>query len=213
MPCYVWLRWLTGCGAGPVRSGVRPGVPGRWRAPRCGIWMVLPPARRTLAVTLLGAWAARVGTSRAVPMTGIRSRPWRVSENKITAGHRDRLAVVYVRQSTRRQVVENTESTRLQYGLVERAVALGWARSRVMVIDADLGVSASVPEARAGFAHRHRGDDGTCRDRGRDRDVAPGPVRTGLAPVAGAVLAVRDAAGRSGRGLRPHVLQRQVVAG
>jgi DNA invertase Pin-like site-specific DNA recombinase len=79
-------------------------------------------------------------------------RPWGASENKITAGHRDRLAVVYVRQSTRRQVLVNTESTRLQYGLVERAVGLGWARSRVTVIDTDLGVSAAVPDARAGFA-------------------------------------------------------------
>lgn len=85
-------------------------------------------------------------------MTWVRSRPWGVSENKITSGHRDRLAVVYVRQSTRRQVLENTESTRLQYGLVERAVALGWARSRVTVIDVDLGMSAAVPDTRAGFA-------------------------------------------------------------
>jgi DNA invertase Pin-like site-specific DNA recombinase len=85
-------------------------------------------------------------------MTGVRSRPWGVSENKITAGHRDRLAVVYVRQSTRRQVLVNQESTRLQYGLVERAVALGWARSRVTVIDEDLGMSAAVSDTRAGFA-------------------------------------------------------------
>jgi DNA invertase Pin-like site-specific DNA recombinase len=77
---------------------------------------------------------------------------WGASESKITAGHRDRLAVVYVRQSTRRQVLENTESTRLQYGLAERATALGWARSRIEVIDDDLGLSAAVADSRPGFA-------------------------------------------------------------
>jgi hypothetical protein len=47
----------------------------------------------------------------------------------VTARHRDRLAVVYVRQSTPQQVLEHGESTRLQYGLTTRAVELGWAPS------------------------------------------------------------------------------------
>jgi DNA invertase Pin-like site-specific DNA recombinase len=47
------------------------------------------------------------------------------SHGKITAGHLARLAYLYVRQSTLRQVFENTESTKRQYGLRERAVALG----------------------------------------------------------------------------------------
>jgi len=85
-------------------------------------------------------------------MTRATERVWGASENKISSGHRDRLAVVYVRQSTRRQVLEHQESTRLQYGLVDRAVALGWARSRVVVIDEDLGRSAALPDARPGFA-------------------------------------------------------------
>src|SRR5437763_2482266 len=72
-------------------------------------------------------------------------------EEKIRPEHRDRAAVVYVRQSSRQQVTEHTESTRLQYALAERAVALGWARSRVTVIDDDLGVSAAVADARVGF--------------------------------------------------------------
>ena len=55
----------------------------------------------------------------------------------------DRAAVVYVRQSSRQQVLEHTESTRLQYALAERAVGLGWARTQVVVIDDDLGVSAA----------------------------------------------------------------------
>jgi len=53
--------------------------------------------------------------------------PWERSEGKVQAWHRDRLAAVYVRQSTAAQVVDHQESTRLQYGLAERAVALGWA--------------------------------------------------------------------------------------
>src|SRR6266702_4610058 len=73
----------------------------------------------------------------------------------IRAGHagvdRDRLAVVYVRQSTMAQVIEHGESTRLQYGLAGRAAGLGWESSRVLVIDEDLGHSASGAGARPGF--------------------------------------------------------------
>ncbi|MFF4619210.1 recombinase family protein [Nonomuraea jabiensis] len=71
---------------------------------------------------------------------------------KVGREHTDRMAVVYVRQSTRRQVLEHTESARVQYALVDRAVALGWAASRVKVIDADLGMSAASAQGRPGFA-------------------------------------------------------------
>jgi len=71
---------------------------------------------------------------------------------RIQPGHLALAAIVYVRQSTRNQVLEHTESTRLQYALAERAVALGWARSQVIVIDDDLGVSAAAPDSRKGFA-------------------------------------------------------------
>ena len=70
---------------------------------------------------------------------------------KITAAHRDRVAVVYVRQSTMAQVREHTESTARQYALAEEAVRLGWAREAVEVIDADLGVSGRWGVARDGF--------------------------------------------------------------
>ncbi|MGW5250705.1 recombinase family protein [Streptomyces sp. NPDC004129] len=70
---------------------------------------------------------------------------------KVQGRHRDGLAVVYVRQSSKQQVLDHGESTRLQYGLVERAVALGWARSRVLVIDEDLGRSAAGAQDRPGF--------------------------------------------------------------
>jgi DNA invertase Pin-like site-specific DNA recombinase len=73
-------------------------------------------------------------------------------QQKIHPGHLDRAAIVYVRQSSRQQVLEHTESTRLQYALAERAVALGWARSQVTVIDDDLGVSAATADSRKGFA-------------------------------------------------------------
>src|SRR4030095_16148928 len=59
------------------------------------------------------------------------------------------LAVVYVRQSTMQQVLEHQEYTRLQYGLVRRAVAWGWPEARVLVIDDDLGRSGT----RAGGRH------------------------------------------------------------
>jgi DNA invertase Pin-like site-specific DNA recombinase len=69
----------------------------------------------------------------------------------ITASHRCRAAVIYVRQSTLAQLERNSESTDRQYNLVERAVGLGWCRDQVRVIDADLGVSGSVLGQRAGF--------------------------------------------------------------
>jgi DNA invertase Pin-like site-specific DNA recombinase len=74
------------------------------------------------------------------------------SQEKIQPGHRDRIALVYARQSSRQQVLEHSESTRLQYALTERAEALGWARSQIMVIDDDLGVSAATADSRPGFA-------------------------------------------------------------
>jgi DNA invertase Pin-like site-specific DNA recombinase len=70
---------------------------------------------------------------------------------KIRTGHLERLAVVYVRQSTMQQVDRHRESTRLQYALVDRAIALGWIRSQVIVIDEDLGRSGSSAEGRPGF--------------------------------------------------------------
>ena len=77
--------------------------------------------------------------------------PWERLGSKVCDRHLARLAVVYVRQSTRQQVIDHGESTRLQYGLVERAVALGWQTSRVLVIDDDLGKSGASTAGRAGF--------------------------------------------------------------
>src|SRR5262245_4421708 len=76
---------------------------------------------------------------------------WRWQAEKILPRHLERLAVVYVRQSTLQQVLAHQESTRLQYSLVRRAVALGWAEARVLVIDEDLGRSGTSVEGRHGF--------------------------------------------------------------
>jgi DNA invertase Pin-like site-specific DNA recombinase len=78
--------------------------------------------------------------------------PHEHGEGKVQGWHRDRLAVIYVRQSSRQQVLDHGESTRLQYGLTDRAAALGWPVSRVMVIDEDLGRSAANAAGRPGFA-------------------------------------------------------------
>ena len=75
-----------------------------------------------------------------------------MTESKITASHRRRTAVIYVRQSSVTQVDRNKESTARQYDLVARAHALGWPSSAVSVIDDDLGVSGASTAGRSGFA-------------------------------------------------------------
>jgi DNA invertase Pin-like site-specific DNA recombinase len=71
---------------------------------------------------------------------------------KITANHLSRTAIVYLRQSSPTQVENNRESTDRQYALVNKATELGWPAERVVVIDEDLGLSASGDVARSGFA-------------------------------------------------------------
>ena len=72
---------------------------------------------------------------------------------KISPDHLRRDAFLYVRQSSLRQVFENTESTKRQYALRDRAVALGWPIERVHVIDSDLGISGAQAHDRDGFQH------------------------------------------------------------
>ncbi len=71
--------------------------------------------------------------------------------HKIATRHLVKLAMIYVRQSSARQVRENVESTQLQYNLAGRAQAYGWSTDRTEVIDEDLGVSGQSVEGRAGF--------------------------------------------------------------
>src|SRR5216683_916549 len=70
---------------------------------------------------------------------------------KVNADHLRRQAFLYVRQSTLRQLVENTESTQRQYALRDRAVAVGWPIKRVHTIDVDQGRSGAHAENRDGF--------------------------------------------------------------
>lgn len=72
-------------------------------------------------------------------------------ELKVTSQHLQRDAYLYIRQSTPRQVLENTESTKRQYALRDRAVALGWPLERIHILDCDLGKSGSQSAGRDGF--------------------------------------------------------------
>ena len=73
-----------------------------------------------------------------------------LSNSKILPRHLERKAVVYLRQSSEKQVKYNKESQRLQYALTERAEAFGWRD--IEVIDSDLGSSATIgAAAREGF--------------------------------------------------------------
>jgi DNA invertase Pin-like site-specific DNA recombinase len=74
-----------------------------------------------------------------------------IDNTKVKSSHTRRAAVVYIRQSHPSQVENNRESTARQYALVEKAIALGWARTQVITIDEDLGVSGKVFVKRSGF--------------------------------------------------------------
>jgi DNA invertase Pin-like site-specific DNA recombinase len=70
---------------------------------------------------------------------------------KIQPTHRQRLACIYIRQSSLKQVRENTESQVNQYRLQERASDLGWASDQIRIIDSDQGISGSSSDGRLGY--------------------------------------------------------------
>ena len=72
---------------------------------------------------------------------------------KVQAHHLERGAYLYIRQSSMRQVIENVESTKRQYGLRGRAIGLGWRDDQVIVIDSDQGESGASASWREGFQH------------------------------------------------------------
>jgi DNA invertase Pin-like site-specific DNA recombinase len=72
---------------------------------------------------------------------------------KVRDHHLDRKAIIYVRQSSPQQVAEHKESTARQYALADVAVALGWPRDRVEVVDADQGRTAQTVEGRRGIQY------------------------------------------------------------
>jgi DNA invertase Pin-like site-specific DNA recombinase len=70
---------------------------------------------------------------------------------KVTSWHQQRLAYIYVRQSSTKQIHRNQESQQYQYRLQLRAQELGWSEERIKVIDSDLGLSGQHAEVRTGF--------------------------------------------------------------
>jgi DNA invertase Pin-like site-specific DNA recombinase len=73
--------------------------------------------------------------------------------SKIKDWHKQRKAIVYIRQSTPQQVLEHRESTDRQYALVQRAALLGWPADRVEIVDEDQGHSGQSAEGRLGFQY------------------------------------------------------------
>jgi DNA invertase Pin-like site-specific DNA recombinase len=80
-------------------------------------------------------------TPRIDPPPSPKLRPW----------HLERAAIVYIRQSTPQHLLDHQESAARQYALADRAIALGWPRSQVQVIDDDLGKSGQSIEGSPGF--------------------------------------------------------------
>lgn len=70
---------------------------------------------------------------------------------RVKPTHLQRLAVVYLRQSTALQLRENPGSTAFQHGQREHAIRLGWPESAVVEVDEDLGLSGTSSEQRAGW--------------------------------------------------------------
>src|SRR5262249_50563947 len=95
--------------------------------------------------TLKSAPASAVGGEAG------RAPPSLLRSAKMTPPPLERLAIVYVRQSSPKQVLENREATARQYAFAEQAVALGWPRQRVVIIDEELGKSGRTAEGRSGF--------------------------------------------------------------
>jgi hypothetical protein len=79
------------------------------------------------------------------------TQPVALRSSKIQDYHLNRLAVVYVRQSSPQQILDHRESRERQYALRDHAAALGWREERILVIDDDQGKSGRSAEQRAGF--------------------------------------------------------------
>lgn len=94
---------------------------------------------------------AETQIARAPSATAILPELKPFSCSKVATAHLEKLAIVYVRQSSPQQVLENRESTARQYALADYAQLLGWPGERVLVIDEDLGRSGRSAENRSGF--------------------------------------------------------------
>jgi DNA invertase Pin-like site-specific DNA recombinase len=91
----------------------------------------------------LTASAGKATTDPMLSLPSLKVRDW----------HLQRKAVVYIRQSTPQQVLENRESADRQYSLVHRAALLGWPEDRVEIVDEDQGRSGQSAEGRLGFQY------------------------------------------------------------
>ena len=119
---------------------------------------------------------------------------------KVTGAHLARTAYLYVRQSTLRQVLTNTESATRQYALRQKAIALGWQAEQIVTIDTDQGQSGASAADREGFQRLvAEVEHGPRRDRAGPGGVAAGPQQRRLAPTAGDLRHVGHADLRRGR--------------
>jgi DNA invertase Pin-like site-specific DNA recombinase len=87
------------------------------------------------------------------PTTGPRDQQPVSFSGKVKPGHLSRQAIVYIRQSTAQQVLNNRESTARQYALDQRAAQLGWPPESIVIVDEEQGLSGQTAEGRSGFAY------------------------------------------------------------
>ena len=131
---------------------------------------------------------------------------------KVQPHHLERGAYLYIRQSSMRQVIENVESTKRQYALRSRAIALGWRDDQIIVIDNDQGESGASAAWREGF--QRLVTDVGMGQRGHRYGaggLAPGEEQRRLASSAGDLRARRHIDPRRGWRLRSSELQRPAV--
>ena len=135
------------------------------------------------------------------------------ASSKVTAAHLARTALLYVRQSSLKQVLHNTESAIRQYDLRGKAIALGWPAGQITVIDIDQGHPAPAPPTGKDSSSGRRGLPRPGRDRARPGMLPAGPQLRRLAPAPRALRHDRHADLRRRRPLRPPHLQRPAPAG
>ncbi len=144
----------TGCGSGwrcCSSAGWPPGCGVRQTALRDGPAADARPGGRAIAggidAELVGVLASMTLACRGAGVSGVSVE----TATKVTGAHLARTAYLYVRQSTLRQVLTNTESATRQYALRQRAIALGWPAEQIVVIDCDQGQSGASAADREGF--------------------------------------------------------------
>jgi DNA invertase Pin-like site-specific DNA recombinase len=118
-------------------------------------WRERVTTAELLAVAEQGAFERIQNSDSCLRRNGDEGRESRgntMSESsKVQPHHLERSAYLYVRQSSMRQVIENVESTKRQYALRSRAIALGWRDDQIIVIDNDQGESGASATWREGF--------------------------------------------------------------